>query len=141
LRLEAGLPLYGHDMDEGTNPVEANASFAISKRRRETGGFAGADVILKTLAEGPARRLMGLSVEGKLPVREGAQLFAGDKQVGKVTSGGFAPSVGAPIAMGYVAATHIAVGTPLEAEVRGKRIPVTVAATPFIPHRYVRKKG
>ena len=141
LRLEAGLPLYGHDMDEGTNPVEANATFAISKRRRETGGFAGAGVILKALADGPARKLVGLSVVGKMPVREGALLFAGEKQVGKVTSGGFAPSVGAPIAMGYVAATHIAVGTALEAEVRGSRVPVTVAAMPFVPHRYVRKKG
>lgn len=141
LRLEAGLPLYGHDMDAGTNPVEANASFAISKRRRETGGFAGADVILKALADGPARKLVGLTVEGKLPVREGALLFAGAERVGTVTSGGFAPSVGAPIAMGYVAADHIAPGTALEAEVRGKRVAVAVAPMPFIPHRYVRKKG
>lgn len=141
LRLEAGLPLYGHDMDAATNPVEASASFAISKRRRETGGFAGAEVILKALAEGPARKLIGLSVAGKVPVREGALLFAGDEQVGTVTSGGFAPSVGAPIAMGYVTAAHIAPGTALDAEVRGKRVPVVVTPMPFIPHRYVRKKG
>ena len=141
LRLEAGLPLYGHDMDVGTNPVEANASFAISKRRRETGGFAGAELILKALAEGPARKLVGLSVEGKVPVREGALLFAGDTEVGRVTSGGFAPSVGAPIAMGYVAADYTAPGTALEAEVRGRRVAVAVAPMPFIPHRYVRKKG
>lgn len=141
LRLEAGLPLYGHDMDAATNPVEANASFAISRRRREQGGFAGAGIILKALAEGPARKLVGLTVAGKMPVREGAALFAGDTPVGRVTSGGFAPSVGAPIAMGYVAAAFIEPGTALEAEVRGKRAAVTVTALPFVPHRYVRKKG
>lgn len=141
LRLEAGLPLYGHDLDETTDPVEGNASFAISKRRREEGGFPGAGRILKALAEGPGRKLVGLTVDGKLPVREGAPLFAGATQVGRVTSGGFAPSVSAPIAMGYVAAPHFAVDTPLEAEVRGKRVPVRVAAMPFVPHQYVRKGG
>jgi aminomethyltransferase len=139
LRLEAGLPLYGHDMDPSTDPVEGNASFAISKRRREEGGFNGADRILKALANGPARKLVGLSVEGKMPVREGASIFAGDTQVGTVTSGGFAPSVGAPIAMGYVTASHNAIGTALEAEVRGKRVGLTIAQMPFIPHRYHRK--
>jgi aminomethyltransferase len=139
LRLEAGLPLYGHDMDPTTDPVEGNASFAISKRRREESGFNGADRILKALTDGPARKLVGLSVEGKMPVREGAPIFAGDAQVGVVTSGGFAPSVGAPIAMGYVAASHNSIGTPLEAEVRGKRVPLAVAAMPFIPHRYHRR--
>ena len=141
LRLEAGLPLYGHDMDLTTDPVEAGASFAISKVRREQGGFPGADRILKALADGTARKLVGLSVGGKLPVREGALLFAGDIEVGRVTSGGFAPSVGAPIAMGYVAAAQSAPGTSLEAEVRGRHVPVTVTSLPFIPHRYVRKKG
>jgi aminomethyltransferase len=141
LRLEAGLPLYGHDMDATTDPVEANAAFAISKRRRTEGGFPGADRILKALTDGPARRLVGLAVEGKMPVREGATLFAGDEIVGRVTSGGFAPSVGAPIAMGYVTAAHSATGTALEAEVRGKRVPVAVAPMPFLPHRYVRKGG
>jgi aminomethyltransferase len=139
LRLEAGLPLYGHDMDAGTDPVEGNASFAISKRRREEGGFNGAERLLKALAEGPARRLVGLSVEGRMPVREGAPIFAGETQVGIVTSGGFAPSVGAPIAMGYVAAGHNSFGTALEAEVRGKRVGLTVAQMPFIPHRYHRR--
>jgi aminomethyltransferase len=139
LRLEAGLPLYGHDMDPSTDPVEANAAFAISKRRREEGGFNGTDRILKALAEGPARKLVGLSVEGKMPVREGAPIFAGNAQVGVVTSGGFAPSVGAPIAMGYVASAHNAVNTALEAEVRGKRVGLTVTAMPFTPHRYHRR--
>jgi aminomethyltransferase len=139
LRLEAGLPLYGHDMNPETDPVEANASFAISKRRREEGGFNGAERILRALADGPARKLVGLSVEGKMPVREGAPIFAGTEQIGLVTSGGFAPSVGAPIAMGYVAAPYIAPCTALEAEVRGKRVPLTVVAMPFIPHRYHRR--
>lgn len=141
LRMEAGLPLYGHDMDPSTDPVEANAGFAISKARREQGGFPGADRILRAIATGPARKLVGLTVEGKLPVREGAPVFAGDAEVGRVTSGGFAPSVGAPIAMGYVAADHAAIGTTLDGEVRGRRIPMTVAAMPFVPHRYVRKGG
>ena len=133
LRLEAGLPLYGHDMDQGTDPVEGNASFAISKRRREEGGFNGADRILRALSEGPARKLVGLSVDGKMPVREGAPIFAGETRVGVVTSGGFAPSVGAPIAMGYVAAGHTGIDTPLEAEVRGKRVGLTVAKMPSSP--------
>ena len=139
LRLEAGLPLYGHDMDPTTDPVEGNASFAVSKRRRAEGGFNGADRILKALADGPTRKLVGLSVDGKMPVREGAPIFAGNTQVGVVTSGGFAPSFGAPIAMGYVSTGHNSIGTALEAEVRGKRVPLTVAAMPFIPHNYHRR--
>lgn len=139
LRLEAGLPLYGHDMDPTTDPVEGNASFAISKRRRTEGGFHGAERILNALVEGPARKLVGFAIEGKVPVREGAPIFAGDAQIGVVTSGGFAPSVGAPIAMGYIASAHISIGTALEAEVRGKRVPLTVAQLPFIPHNYHRK--
>lgn len=139
LRLEAGLPLYGHDMNPQIDPVEGNASFAISKRRREEGGFNGADRILKALAQGPAQKLVGFAVDGKTPVREGAPVFAQDTQVGSITSGGFAPSVGAPIAMGYVATQHAPIGTALEAEVRGKRVALTVAALPFIPHHYHRR--
>jgi aminomethyltransferase len=139
LRLEAGLPLYGHDMNPEIDPVEGSASFAVSKRRREEGGFNGADRILKALADGPLRKLVGFAVEGKMPVREGAVIYAGNEEVGVVTSGGFAPSIGAPIAMGYVASAHIAPGTHLEAEVRGKRVPLTVATMPFIPHHYHRK--
>jgi aminomethyltransferase len=137
LRLEAGLPLYGHDLDETTDPVEGNASFAISKRRRAEGGFFGADRILKALAEGPPRKLTGFTVEGKMPVREGAPIFAGETQVGVITSGGFAPTVGAPIAMGYVATAHLS--SALEAEVRGKRVALNVVSMPFVPHRYHRK--
>lgn len=139
LRLEAGLPLYGHDLDPATDPVEGDLAFAISKRRRAEGGFPGAERILKALTQGASRKRVGLSVEGKMPVREGALLFAGSDVIGEVTSGGFAPTVNAPIAMGYVAAAHTAVGTVLEAEVRGKRVPVTVTKLPFVPHNYHRK--
>ncbi len=139
LRLEAGLPLFGHDMDPSTDPVEGNASFAISKRRRAEGGFHGAERILKALTDGPARKLVGLSVEGKMPVREGAPIYAGKAQIGVITSGGFAPTINAPIAMGYVATEHSELGTNLEAEVRGKRVAITVAAMPFVPHRYHRR--
>jgi len=139
LRLEAGLPLYGHDMNPEIDPVEGNAAFAVSKRRRTESGFNGANRILKALAEGPARKLVGFDVDGKMPVREGAPIYSGNEQVGTITSGGFAPSIGAPIAMGYVASGHIAVGTALEAEVRGKRVALTVAQMPFIPHHYHRR--
>lgn len=139
LRLEAGLPLYGHDLDPATDPIEADLAFAISKRRRTEGGFPGAERILKALNGGAGRKRVGLSIDGKMPVREGALLYAGPDVIGEVTSGGFAPTVNAPIAMGYVAAAHAAVGTSLEAEVRGKRVPVTVTKLPFVPHRYHRK--
>jgi aminomethyltransferase len=140
LRLEAGLPLYGHDLDPEIDPVEADLAFAISKRRREQGGFPGADRILKALRQGPVRKRVGLAIEGRLPAREGAEIFAGAKKIGVVTSGGFAPSVGAPIAMGYVQTAQGAIGTELEIEVRGKRIAATVAPMPFVPHRYHRQK-
>ncbi|MDZ3832630.1 MAG: glycine cleavage system aminomethyltransferase GcvT [Sphingopyxis sp.] len=141
LRLEAGLPLYGHDLDPAIDPVEGDLGFAISKRRREEGGFPGAARILGHLADGSARKRVGLLVDGKMPVREGAKLFDGDSEVGVVTSGGFAPSVGAPIAMGYVPTGLSEPGTALAAEVRGKPVAVTVAAMPFVPHNYVRKTG
>lgn len=141
LRLEAGLPLYGHDLSPDDTPVSAGLLFGINKRRREEGGFFGADKILGQIASGPARKLVGFTVEGRLPVREGAEIFAGDTLVGQITSGGFAPSVGAPIAMGYVGAAHADIGTNLEADVRGKRIPICVASMPFVAHKYVRKGG
>ncbi len=139
LRLEAGLPLYGHDLDELTDPVEGNAAFAVSKRRREEGGFPGADRILGHLADGPPRKLVGFRVDGKLPVREGAPVFDGEEQVGVITSGGFAPSVGAPIAMGYIETAYATPDRRLDAEVRGRAVSLTVASMPFVPHRYVRK--
>jgi aminomethyltransferase len=139
LRLEAGLPLYGHDLDPGTNPVEAGLTFAISKRRKLEGGFPGAQPIMDQLHNGAARRRVGLAVDGKLPAREGAVVFVGDRQVGVVTSGGFAPSVGAPIAMAYVATAHAGDGTALEIEVRGRRLGATVVPMPFKPKNYVRE--
>ena len=141
LRLEAGLPLYGHDLDPAIDPVEGDLAFAISKRRREEGGFPGAARILGHLETGAPRKRVGLLVDGKMPVREGAKLFDGNTEIGVVTSGGFAPSVGVPIAMGYVPRDHAVPGTAIAAEVRGKRVHCIVAAMPFVPHRYVRKQG
>ena len=140
LRLEAGLPLYGHDLDDTVDPVEGGAAFAVSKRRREEGGFHGADRIRRALTDGPAKKLVGFLVDGRMPVREGAVIYSDEAQVGRITSGGFAPSVGAPIAMGYVDTQYSAPGTPLEAEVRGRRVPLTVETMPFVPHRYHRQK-
>ena len=139
LRLEAGLPLYGHDLDPRRDPVTADLAFAIPKRRRADGGFPGAATILRHLAEGPPSKRVGLAIEGRLPAREGATIHAGETDVGVVTSGGFGPSVGAPIAMGYVSARHAAPGTALEIEVRGKRLAAAVVPMPFVPHHYVRQ--
>lgn len=139
LRLEAGLPLYGHDLSPETSPIEAGLNFGINKRRREAGGFPGADRIRRELAEGTGRRLVGLTLEGRAAAREGAEVFAGENRVGTVTSGGFSPTLGHPIAMAYVDAAHTAPGSELELEVRGKRLPARVAALPFVPHNYVRK--
>ena len=138
LRLEAGLPLYGHDMTPETSPIEAGALFGINKRRRSQGGFPGADRIIREINEGTSRKWVGLKLEGRLPAREGAQVFAGEAHVGTVTSGGFSPTLQAPIAMAYVAAAQAAPGTALEVEVRGKRLAATVSPTPFVPHRYYR---
>ncbi|MDO7842423.1 glycine cleavage system aminomethyltransferase GcvT [Sphingomonas immobilis] len=139
LRLEAGLPLYGHDLDEETTPVMADLGFALSKRRREEANFMGAARILLEREQGPAVKRVGLLVEGKQPVREGAAVLDSDgSEVGKVTSGGFAPTVGAPIAMAYVPAALAAPGTTIQLSQRGKVHQATVTAMPFVPHRYVR---
>lgn len=145
LRLEAGLCLYGHDLDETTTPVEAALEWVIQKRRRAGGaraaGFPGADIVLKQLAEGAPRRRVGLRPEGRAPVREGTRLYAAETDstpVGTVTSGGFGPTVGAPIAMGYVNTAHATADALLFAELRGRRIPVQVASLPFVPNRYKR---
>jgi aminomethyltransferase len=143
LRLEAGLCLYGHDIDTMTSPVEANLTWAIQKARRvggaREGGFPGAARILHELATGPDRLRVGLRPEGRAPMREGVELFALDgTPVGRVTSGGFGPSVNAPIAMGYVARAHATIGSNLLGEVRGKRMAVTVAELPFHPTTYKR---
>ena len=139
LRLEAGLCLYGHDIDTTTTPVEADLVWAMQKRRREEGGFPGAAVVQKQLAEGAPRRRVGLLPEGRAPMREGTVL-QNDKgeEVGTVTSGGFGPTVGGPVAMGYVTTALAAEGTSLQAVVRGKPMPCKVAALPFVKHNYFR---
>ena len=140
LRLEAGLPLYGHDLDTETTPVEADLTFAISKRRRGEGGFAGWHRIARELEEGPIRRRVGLAVEGRQPVREGAMVVdAEGNEVGKVTSGGFSPILEAPIAMAYVPAASADVGTSVTLAQRGKLFQAKVVPMPFVPHRYHRK--
>jgi aminomethyltransferase len=138
LRLEAGLPLYGHDLTEQTDPVSAGLSFAIGKRRRAEGGFPGAARILKLLAEGPPATRVGLALEGRMAAREGARVFAGDREVGMVTSGGFSPSLQRPIAMAYLDASLAAPGARLELDNRGRRLPASVVPLPFVPHRYHR---
>ncbi|HNB28520.1 MAG TPA: glycine cleavage system aminomethyltransferase GcvT [Alphaproteobacteria bacterium] len=139
LRLEAGLCLYGNDITEATNPVEASLVWAMQKRRREQGGFPGADVILRALAQGPARKRVGILPEGKAPARAHTEIAdASGAIVGEVTSGGFGPSANGPVAMGYVRADLAQIGTPLQLMVRGKALPAKVAAMPFVPHRYHR---
>ena len=140
LRLEAGLPLYGHDLDDKITPVMAGLNFAINKRRRAEGGFAGALRILAELENGPVEKRVGFEVEGRQPVREGALILDGEgNEVGKITSGGFSPSLQRPIAMGYVAAPFAGAGTALKLEQRGKLFDARVAPLPFVPHRYYRK--
>ena len=142
LRLEAGLPLYGHDLDPETTPVMADLGFALSKRRREEANFPGATRILAERAGGAAVKRVGLMIEGRQPIREGATVIdESNTPVGKVTSGGFAPSVNAPIAMAYVPAADAAPGTAIRVFQRGKVHHATVAAMPFVPHRYVRARS
>lgn len=145
LRLESGLCLYGHDIDAATTPAQGALEWAIHKVRRNggarAGGFPGADVILAELDTCAIRRRVGLRTEGRAPIREGAMLFAaeaGGEPVGQVTSGGFGPTVNAPVAMGYVPMGLSAADTPLFAEVRGKRLPAFVSTLPFITQRYKR---
>ena len=144
LRLEAGMCLYGHDIDEGTTPVEGNLTWAIQKARRaggaRAGGFPGAARILKDLADGPARRRVGLRPEGRAPMREGTEIYAGPEggaPIGTVTSGGFGPSIEAPMAMAYLPA-DLAEGMTVYGEVRGRRLPATIAPMPFQPTNYKR---
>ena len=139
LRLEAGLCLYGQDLSEEISPVEADLGFVMPKRRREEGGFLGQERILAELADGPNRKRVGLAVGGRVPARAGAVLQLDGRDVGLVTSGGVGPTVGAPIAMGFVAGQHAEIGTELAAIVRGKPVPVTVAPLPFVPSRAKRK--
>ena len=145
LRLEAGLCLYGNDIDTGTNPVEAALTWAMQKARRaggaREGGFPGAAQIFSALAEGVAQKRVGLLPQGRAPMRAGTEIFASDtggEPVGTVTSGGFGPTVNGPVAMGYVGSGYAAVGTELFGEVRGKRMPLTVAKLPLVPANFKR---
>ncbi len=140
LRLEAGLCLYGHDIDTTTSPIEAGLQWSIQKRRREQGGFPGAARIQSELLQGTTRLRVGIKPEGRAPAREGTEILssAGDR-IGTVTSGGFGPSVSAPIAMGYVSRANSSPGTKVQLVVRGKPLPAEIVRLPFAPHRYVRK--
>ncbi len=141
LRLEAGLCLYGHDIDETTSPIEATLAWSIQKRRRVEGGFPGAARIQGELANGPKRKRVGLKPDGRAPAREGAEILAllGER-LGTVTSGGFGPSVNGPVAMGYVLADYAQQGTPMNLMVRGKALSAQIAPLPFVPHRYAPKR-
>ncbi|WP_417591676.1 glycine cleavage system aminomethyltransferase GcvT [Parasphingorhabdus sp.] len=140
LRLEAGLPLYGHDMTAETLPVEANLGFALSKVRREEGNFAGAERVLAQYPDKAETKRVGLFVDGRQPVREGAVVIdAQGATIGKVTSGGFSPTLQRPIAMAYVPTDMSGTGTGITVEQRGKKIACTVADMPFVPHQYHRK--
>jgi aminomethyltransferase len=145
LRLEAGLCLYGHDIDATTTPAEAALQWSIQKSRRNggarAGGFFGAEVILSQLENGAPRRRVGFKPEGRAPVREGAPLFAdssSSQQIGKITSGGFGPSINAPVAMGYLPAPQATDGGTVFAELRGQRLPLRVSPMPFVPNTYKR---
>jgi aminomethyltransferase len=145
LRLEAGLCLYGHDIDSQTSPVEAGLSWAIQKARKSggdrAGGFPGSDRILAELAEGASKKRVGLKPSGRAPMREGVALFASedsDTQIGQITSGGFGPTVGAPVAMGYIPTELAQEGTTVYGELRGKRQPIVVTALPFTPLNFKR---
>ena len=138
LRLEAGLCLYGHDLAPDISPIEADLGWVIQKRRREAGDFPGAARILRELKDGLARKRVGIRPLERAPAREGTEIFVGGEAVGVVTSGGFGPSIDAPVTMGYVAAAHAAPGTKIDLMVRGKARPAEIASLPFIPARYKR---
>ncbi|MER2605648.1 MAG: glycine cleavage system aminomethyltransferase GcvT [Siculibacillus sp.] len=139
LRLEGGLCLYGHDIDTTTSPIEGGLAWSIQKRRRVEGGFPGADRVQRELAEGPSRMRVGLLLAERQPAREGAEIATRDGAVvGRVTSGGFGPTVEGPVAMGYVPLTLSMPGTDLDVIVRGKRLPARVVALPFVPARFRR---
>jgi aminomethyltransferase len=134
--LEAGLCLHGHDIDANTSPVEAGLAWSIGKRRRAEGGFPGASRILEELQRGPERRRVGLEMDGRIPAREGAEIVVEGAAIGRVTSGGYGPSVGRPIAMGYVDPRFAMAGTAVVMRVRDKELPARIVPMPFVPHRY-----
>lgn len=140
LRLEAGLCLYGSDIDETTTPVEAGLAWTISKRRRVEGGFPGADIIVRQINDGVGRQRVGIRLEGKIPARAHTKIT--DKTgalIGEVTSGGYGPSAGGPIAMGYVGSEYAQPGTEVNFMVRDRLLPGRVEKLPFVEHRYVKR--
>ncbi len=142
LRMEAGLCLYGQDIGPGTTPIEAGLAWTIARRRREQGGFPGAEVIAGQLAAAPPRRRVGILPEGRAPARAHTEIWDADgNPLGEVTSGGFGPSVGGPIAMGYIATEAAREDAPVRVVVRGKPLPARLARLPFVPHRYARRQG
>ena len=142
LRLEVGLCLSGHDFDASISPVEAGIAFSLGKKRRETGDFVGSQRILAELEGGPAKSLVGIVPAGRAPAREGVEIADLDGNIiGKITSGGFGPTYGGPVAMGFVPAAFTAEGTEVQLIIRGKAHPASVGKTPFVPQRYKRKKG
>jgi aminomethyltransferase len=137
LRLEAGLCLYGHDIDETTTPIEADLAWIVGKRRRQEGGYPGAAIVARQLQEGPPRKRVGIRPDERAPAREGTLIVTADgSEIGRVTSGGFGPSVDGPVAMGYIAAPHAAIGTRIGLMVRGTARPATIVKLPFVPARY-----
>jgi aminomethyltransferase len=139
LRLEAGLCLYGNDIDEGINPIEAGLAWTIGKRRKVALDFAGSTTIRAQLDQGPARLRVGLRPDGRTPARAGTEIFTADGSVvGQITSGGFAPSLGGPIAMGYIRADLASKGTRVSLSVRGRQLPASIVSMPFFPHRHAR---
>ena len=137
LRLEAGLCLYGHDMDETTSPIEAGLQWSIAKRRRVAGGFIGAERVQRELAEGVSRKRVGIKPEGRAPARDGTEIQdERGRKIGVITSGGFGPTVNGPVAMGYVETAYATAGTPLKLIVRGQAMPATVFNLPFVPNRF-----
>lgn len=140
LRLEAGLCLYGHDLDPTTSPIEADLAWTIQKRRREAGDFPGAKRILREHELGAARKRVGIRPNDRAPAREGVEIMKDGKKVGVVTSGGFSPVLNGPISMGYVEAGHAEPGHVVDLLIRGTPRSATIVPLPFVPHRYVRKK-
>jgi aminomethyltransferase len=136
LRLEAGLCLYGHDIDETTSPVEAGLAWSIGKRRRAEGGFMGSERVTRELREGSSRRRVGILPDGRAPAREGTLINCNSRSAGRVTSGGFGPTIGRPISMGYIDTVCSAIGTPVELLVRDNRLAGLITGLPFVPHRY-----
>jgi len=140
LRLEAGLCLYGHDIDETTSPIEAGLAWSIQRRRRSEGGFPGAKRIQEELTRGPKKKRVGIRPDGRAPAREGTEVLSpSGERIGIVTSGGFGPSVNGPVAMGYMRADYAKAGTAVNLIVRGKALSAAVTPLPFVPHRYARK--